>query len=75
MPIYEYQVKEGYEGCTYCKKSFEIMQKITESPLEKCVKCESPVKKVISAPNFQVHGYNAKNRYSNEEPVSKANTD
>ena len=24
MPIYEYQVKKGYEGCDYCKDVFVV---------------------------------------------------
>ena len=54
MPIYEYQVKKGYEGCKYCKSSFTIEQKITDDPLEKCPKCDSPLVKIISKTNFHL---------------------
>ncbi|MDP2908252.1 MAG: zinc ribbon domain-containing protein [Nanoarchaeota archaeon] len=64
MPIYEYKVKPKYQGCEYCKDSFEIKQKITDSPLEECPKCQSPLEKIVSLFSFKINGYNAKNGYS-----------
>jgi putative FmdB family regulatory protein len=48
MPIYEYQ----------CKKcgQFEVMQRITEPPLERCPQCRTKVKKLISNTSFQLKG-------------------
>jgi len=54
MPVYEYQPKEGYDGCDYCKEGFEIMQKINDDPLDKCPKCESPLEKIISKTSFNL---------------------
>lgn len=48
MPIYEYQ-------CENCG-TFEVTQKITESPLRKCPTCKSKVKKLISNTSFQLKG-------------------
>lgn len=40
MPTYEYE-------CTSCGHSFEITQKMTDAPLEKCPKCKKALRKVI----------------------------
>jgi putative FmdB family regulatory protein len=40
MPTYEYE-------CTHCGHSFELFQKITAKPLEKCPKCHKEVKRLI----------------------------
>jgi putative FmdB family regulatory protein len=42
MPTYEYE-------CANCKKVFEVFQKITDKPLEKCPKCHKHIKRLISA--------------------------
>ena len=42
MPTYEYH-------CLKCKKKFEHAQKITASPLKKCVHCGGRVERLISA--------------------------
>lgn len=48
MPIYEYR----------CKKcgQFEVMQRITESPLARCPTCRTKVTKLISSTSFQLKG-------------------
>lgn len=43
MPIYQYI-------CDACGFSFDIMQKITDPPLEKCRKCSSALRKQITPP-------------------------
>lgn len=48
MPIYEYE-------CRNCG-TFEMTQKITESPLRKCPTCKGKVKKLISNTSFQLKG-------------------
>jgi putative FmdB family regulatory protein len=48
MPIYEYQ-------CPKCG-TFEITQRITEKPLNKCPTCKGKVKKLISNTSFQLKG-------------------
>ena len=48
MPIYEYK-------CQKCG-TFEITQRITEKPLNKCPTCRGKVKKLISNTSFQLKG-------------------
>ena len=40
MPIYEYQ-------CDECTASFEVMQKMSEDPLEVCDRCGGHLRKVL----------------------------
>jgi len=42
MPTYEYE-------CMHCGHSFEISQKITDKPLDKCPKCGKKVKRLIGS--------------------------
>ncbi|MGH7821308.1 MAG: FmdB family zinc ribbon protein [Candidatus Binatia bacterium] len=48
MPIYEYQ-------CTKCG-TFELSQRITDSPLRRCPSCKGKVTKLISQTSFQLKG-------------------
>lgn len=56
MPVYEYQVIKGNKGCKYCKKSFEVMQKVSDDPLDLCPECESPIERIISQSTFHLKG-------------------
>ena len=49
MALYEY-------ACESCGHRFEIIQKMSDPPLEKCPKCGSPVRKLQSAPAFHLKG-------------------
>lgn len=49
MPIYEYE-------CLKCGKTFEVMQKISDKPLNKCIYCGGKVEKLISLSAFQFKG-------------------
>ncbi|MDQ3282947.1 MAG: FmdB family transcriptional regulator [Acidobacteriota bacterium] len=49
MPIYEYQCKE-------CSERHEIIQKLSDPPLEHCPKCGGAMKKLISSPAIQFKG-------------------
>ena len=51
MPIYEYY-------CEGCKSKFEVIQKISDQTLEKCLKCNKSKKlvKLVSAPGFRLKG-------------------
>jgi putative FmdB family regulatory protein len=42
VPNYEYE-------CKNCNKVFEVFQKITDKPLEKCPKCDKDVKRLIGS--------------------------
>ena len=51
MPIYEYY-------CEVCKSNFELIQKISDKPAKKCIKCNKSTKviKLVSAPGFRLKG-------------------
>jgi len=49
MPLYEYK-------CLKCGYVFELLQKADDPPLKKCVRCGSPVKKMLSPPTLQFKG-------------------
>jgi putative FmdB family regulatory protein len=50
MPFYEYE-------CQNCKFYTELMQKISDPPLEKCPSCgKNTMQKLISAPVFRLKG-------------------
>ena len=50
MPFYEYE-------CQNCKFYSELLQKISDPPLEKCPSCgKKTMKKLISAPVFRLKG-------------------
>ncbi len=49
MPIYEYE-------CSSCEKIFEVIQKITDDPLEKCPDCGKEIKRLISRNSFILKG-------------------
>lgn len=49
MPLYEYE-------CDACGHRFEVIQKFSDSPIDKCPACGSTVHKLQSAPAFQFKG-------------------
>ena len=49
MPLYEYE-------CDACGHRFEVIQKFSDPPIEKCSACGSTVHKLQSAPAFQFKG-------------------
>lgn len=50
MPIYEYQ-------CSACGHRVEVIQKMTDSPLETCDSCKQPtLRKLVSAAGFRLKG-------------------
>lgn len=50
MPIYEYQ-------CQACEHNLEVLQKLSDAPLEECPECgKSTLKKKISAVGFRLKG-------------------
>jgi len=48
MPIYEYRCDEGHE--------VDVMQSITEPPLEKCPECGAPTRRVLHSPAIHFKG-------------------
>ena len=49
MPLHEYV-------CDVCGHRFEIIQKFSDPPIEKCPKCAGSVHKLVSSPAFQFKG-------------------
>ena len=49
MPIYEYKCKD-------CDNHFEVMQKVSDVPPEKCEKCGGALEKQWSLSGFQFKG-------------------
>ena len=50
MPFYTYQCTSE-ECCDYCCNGFDMLQRMSADPVERCPECGHTVKKVISAPN------------------------
>ena len=48
MPIYEYKAAANSQTCKKCKDGFEIIQKVSESPLSACPSCGEKIIKLIS---------------------------
>ena len=48
MPVYEYQASVPEESCRYCRRGFETIQKINDSPVTTCIYCGNGVGKIIS---------------------------
>ena len=49
MPLYEYE-------CDACRHRFEVLQKFSDPPVEKCPSCGGTVHKLQSAPAIQFKG-------------------
>jgi putative FmdB family regulatory protein len=49
MPIYKYK-------CEKCGSHIEVIQKINDAPLKRCVKCRGKLEKVVSRTSFQLKG-------------------
>ncbi len=49
MPLYQYE-------CDLCHHRFEIIQKLSDPPADRCPKCGGAVHKMQSAPAFQFKG-------------------
>jgi len=47
--LYEYK-------CSKCGAVFEVLQKIHEPPLKRCIRCQGPVEKLLSPPALQFKG-------------------
>ena len=49
MPLREYQ-------CDACGHRFEVIQKMSDAPLDTCPKCGGPLQKLQAAPAFHLKG-------------------
>jgi putative FmdB family regulatory protein len=48
MPIYEYRCEQGH--------TFEVMQRMSDDPVQICETCEAPVSRVFRAPAVHFKG-------------------
>ena len=74
MPIYEY-------CCNVCNIQFELRQKFSDPPADRCPKCGGTVRKLVSAVSFSLKGagwfgdgYGAKAVTTNAEGDTSAET-
>ena len=54
MPIYEYcseHPEDPERACGVCRGRLELRRPVDRAPLEKCLLCRNPVRKVISRVN------------------------
>ncbi|MBN2804456.1 MAG: zinc ribbon domain-containing protein [Deltaproteobacteria bacterium] len=49
MPIYEYR-------CEKCGHQFDMIQKMSDSPVQKCEKCGEESRRIISQTSFMLKG-------------------
>jgi putative FmdB family regulatory protein len=59
MPIYQY-APDG-DGCAACRNGIEVLQRLSDAPLERCENCGKPLHRVLSAPQVvsgQAHRLN-----------------
>ena len=49
MPLYEYQ-------CGACGRRFELIQKFSDPPVERCPTCDGAVQKLVSSAAIQFRG-------------------
>lgn len=75
MPIYEYE-------CQRCRHRFELIQKVSDTPVDSCPKCQGEVQKLLSAPGLQFKGsgwyitdYSRKNAPKDETKIKPASTE
>jgi len=71
MPLYEYE-------CEPAGHRFEVIQKFSDAPIEKCRVCGAPVHKLQSAPAFHLKGtgwYATDYAKSGSTPESKSGKD
>lgn len=55
MPIYEYiseHPEDPMRSCPVCRKGFELRRPADRTPLERCLLCKNPVRKLISRVNI-----------------------
>ncbi len=52
MPTYIYGLQHGAPepGCDICRTPFEVVQRMSDSPLTACPKCSAPIERRIQAP-------------------------
>ena len=74
MPVYEYR-------CDACKIQFDLRQKFSDPPADRCPECGGTVRKLVSAVSFSLKGagwfgdgYGAKAESANSEGDTASGT-
>ncbi|OQA27613.1 MAG: hypothetical protein BWY59_01046 [Verrucomicrobia bacterium ADurb.Bin345] len=62
MPIREYTVREGVEGCPHCRAGFEQIEHVGQEAIASCPRCHSPVVRKWSAPSISATKTNLDDR-------------
>jgi putative FmdB family regulatory protein len=69
MPIYEYEATSPGRKCRRCSTVFEVIQRISDSPLASCPDCRGEVRRRISSPRVILPG-SARGRDEVEQKVA-----
>src|SRR5512136_2076876 len=69
MPIYEYEATSPGRKCRKCSTVFEVIQRISDSPLASCPECKGEVRRRISRPRVILPG-SARGRDEVEQKVA-----
>jgi putative FmdB family regulatory protein len=56
MPTYGYKVVDPRKSCDYCRRGFEIIQRMTEAPLTICPRCRNAITRILFAPSVVIKG-------------------
>ncbi len=56
MPIYEYEAKSPGKSCRKCSSVFEVLQRMSDPPLNSCPECGAAVRRRISRPRVILPG-------------------
>lgn len=70
MPIYEYEPTTMDRKCSKCSFSFEVIQQISEAPLQSCPECGQGIRRKISLPRIILPG-SAKGKDEVEQKVAE----
>ena len=70
MPIYEYEAAFPGRTCRKCAFSFEVIQRLSDLPLDCCPKCGREVRRKISRPRVILPG-SARGRDAVENQVAE----
>ncbi|MCJ7494009.1 MAG: zinc ribbon domain-containing protein [Deltaproteobacteria bacterium] len=56
MPIYEYEATSPGRRCKKCAATFEVLQRLSDPPLNSCPACGQGIKRKISRPRVILPG-------------------
>lgn len=62
MPLREYAVRDGFEGCAYCRAGFEVLEQMGQAALTSCPQCGAPLERKLSSPRIHTRETNLHDR-------------